>query len=129
MSVITVPRILREKFGDEVVEALLDVINLNEPSKDLATKADIANLRTELKTDIAKLDGKIDSVKIALDLKIDNLKTALEGKSDSVKTGLEGNIRDLGWKQKLYFLILLFAMLLTNPKAMDLLGKLLGPVK
>ncbi|MBF0564406.1 MAG: hypothetical protein HQK89_04105 [Nitrospirae bacterium] len=89
MSVITVPRILRDKFGDEAMEAFVDVINKNEPSKDYSTKADIANLRTELKTDII----------------------------------------DIGWKQKLYFLILLFVMLLTNPKAIDLLGKLLGIVK
>ena len=115
---ITVPRVLREKFGDEAVEALVDVIDMNEPSKDLATKADLANLRTELKTDIAKLDGKIDSVKIELN-----------GKIDSVKIELKGEIRDLGWKQKLYFLILLFVMLLTNPKAMDLLGRLLGLLK
>ncbi|MBF0556771.1 MAG: hypothetical protein HQK96_19830 [Nitrospirae bacterium] len=108
---ITIPRVLRDKLGDEASEALVDVINMNEPSKDLATKADLANLRTELKTDIAKLDGKID-----------NVKTALEGKLDTIKIEIEG-------KQKLYFLILLFVMLLTNPKAIDLLGKLLGLVK
>ncbi|MBF0566486.1 MAG: hypothetical protein HQK89_14745 [Nitrospirae bacterium] len=55
MSVITIPRILREKFGDEAVEALVDVFNRSESSKDCATKADFANLRTELKTDIANL--------------------------------------------------------------------------
>jgi hypothetical protein len=96
MSVITIPRILIEKFGDEVVEALVDVINKNESSADLATKADLANLKTELKTDIARLEGRI--------------------------IGIE-------WKQKLYFLILLFVIIITNPRALDLIAKLPGIVK
>ncbi|KWT84190.1 hypothetical protein ASN18_1943 [Candidatus Magnetominusculus xianensis] len=32
-------------------------------------------------------------------------------------------------KTRIYFLILLFVMLLTNPKALDLIAKLFGLVK
>jgi hypothetical protein len=85
MSVITIPRILREKLGDDGAEALVEVLNKSENSKGLATTTDIARL--------------------------------------------EGEMIELKWKQKLYFLILLFVIIITNPKALDIIGKLLGLAK
>jgi hypothetical protein len=52
MSVIAIPRVLREKLGDDGAEALVEIINKSETSKELATKADlseeIGNLRVEI---------------------------------------------------------------------------------
>ncbi|MBF0567033.1 MAG: hypothetical protein HQK89_17545 [Nitrospirae bacterium] len=65
----------------------------SESKKELATKSDLVNLKTELKADLQLLEIKLES------------------------------------KLRLYFLILAFLIILTNPKALDLLGKLLGLVK
>lgn len=42
---------------------------------------------------------------------------------------LEGKMDAIEWKMKLYFIALLFVILLTSPKALDLAGKLLGLAK
>ncbi|MBF0566913.1 MAG: hypothetical protein HQK89_16935 [Nitrospirae bacterium] len=89
MSVISIPRVLRDKLGDDASDALVDVINKSESSRSYATTADI---------------------------------TRLEGKIDALEIKLEG-------KMKLYFIILLSGMILSNPRIMDFVGKLLGVIK
>ena len=80
MSVITVPRVLRDKLGDEGADAFVDIINKidSDYRKDLATKADLLLLEA---------------------------------------------------KVRLYFILLAVLIILTNPKAIELFGKLLGLVK
>ncbi|MEO5361285.1 MAG: hypothetical protein H7843_12710 [Nitrospirota bacterium] len=50
MSVIAIPKSLREKLGDEATEDLVKVINEADSAsrKDVATKEDIANLKAEI---------------------------------------------------------------------------------
>ncbi|MBF0458157.1 MAG: hypothetical protein HQK99_09710 [Nitrospirae bacterium] len=76
MSVITIPRVLREKLGEDGVDALLTVfseVSLNTRTdlatksdiKDMATKSDLKDLATALrqemasKEDLAKLETKL----------------------------------------------------------------------
>ncbi|MBF0607060.1 MAG: coiled-coil domain-containing protein [Candidatus Magnetobacterium sp. LHC-1] len=57
MSVITIPRILREKLGDEAVEAFAKVISEAglDTRRDLATKEDLFKVETRLKENITKV--------------------------------------------------------------------------
>lgn len=57
MSVITIPKPLREKLGEEATDSLVEVFNKIEPdtakikfelSKELATKADLSEVRVEI---------------------------------------------------------------------------------
>ncbi|MBF0318196.1 MAG: hypothetical protein HQL01_00115 [Nitrospirae bacterium] len=50
MSVIAIPKSLREKLGDEATEDLVKVINEVDSSsrKDLATKADLESAKSEM---------------------------------------------------------------------------------
>lgn len=68
MSVIAIPKPLREKLGEEATDAFVEVIKELEidSHRGLATKDDIAllkndivNLREELKEDIANLRGEL----------------------------------------------------------------------
>ncbi|MBF0319392.1 MAG: DUF1640 domain-containing protein [Nitrospirae bacterium] len=72
MSVITIPRVLREKLGEEAAEALVDVFNKVEPapakikaelSKELATKADlsleIGKVNERITLEIGKVNERI----------------------------------------------------------------------
>ncbi len=104
-----------------------------EPRTEFATKLDLEILKGELREDIARLDGKIDTVKGELREDI----TRLDGKIDTVKTELNGEIKlvreeiktsnvEITSKIRLYFLILIFTMILLNPKAIDLIAKLIG---
>ena len=66
-----------------VLETRLDAI-----LPTLATKSEIA----EVKTEIARLEGKIDAVNERLEGKIDAVNERLEGKIDAVSERLEGKI-------------------------------------
>ncbi|MBF0319309.1 MAG: hypothetical protein HQL01_05850 [Nitrospirae bacterium] len=61
MSVIAIPKSLREKLGDEASEAFVDIINKvdGESKKELATKADIAALKSDILLLETRLDSKI----------------------------------------------------------------------
>ncbi len=65
MTVISIPKALREKLGDEATDAFVEVIK----AIDLDSRKELAT-----KTDIAKLDGKIDKVKSELDGELNLLK-------------------------------------------------------
>ncbi len=61
MSVISIPKPLREKLGDEATDAFVEVIREIEleSKKELATKDDIR----ALKDDIIKIEGEIKLIK------------------------------------------------------------------
>jgi ribosomal protein L9 len=88
-------RLLKDKLGEQETKALIEAFEevTEQAKKEVATKADISALKSELKSDILL-----------------------------VETRLEAKIR-------LYFIILALLFLITNPKAMDLLSKLIGLAK
>jgi predicted nucleic acid-binding Zn-ribbon protein len=93
---LRVSRILRDKghFTSEQAEALAEA--LGEASQgDLATKADlagvrteIAELKTELKTEIAELRTEIDGVRTELKTEIAELRTELKAEIAEMRTDL-----------------------------------------
>ena len=117
-----------EKKAEEV--ALQKKLEIkDELTKELATKADIARLEGEIQTFKADFEGKISSLKADLEGKISNLKTDLEGKTSALKTDLEGKISVLRMEFRVYFVILIAVIILSSPRAVDLIGKILGVVK
>ncbi|WP_420264502.1 hypothetical protein [Candidatus Magnetominusculus dajiuhuensis] len=71
-----------------------------ELTKELANKEDLAKLEGRLSERISSLEGKINE-----------------------------KFTDMNWRMKVSLLIILFVILLTNPKALDLIAKLFGLVK
>ncbi|MBT9165123.1 MAG: hypothetical protein DDT23_01138 [candidate division WS2 bacterium] len=61
MSVITIPKPLREKLGDEATEAFVSIIREveRETSKGLATKEDIAKINER----ITAIEGELKLIK------------------------------------------------------------------
>ncbi len=68
MPVINVPKVLREKLGEDGVDALLETINAAVNSvrpnlSSLATKEDLVNLEVKLTKEIAEVKTAIANVK------------------------------------------------------------------
>ncbi len=65
MAVITIPKPLRDKLGDEATEGFIEVIEKvdSDARKDLATKADILQVKTEL-------EGELKLIKLMLGILI-----------------------------------------------------------
>lgn len=102
---VEVYELLKPKVGEQEAKSLLRFIEdrtihlvREEIAKGLATKADI----TELKEDIADL------------------------KKDIIR--LEKEILTAKWQTRVYLVAIGALILLTNPKVLDLLGKLVGLV-
>ena len=96
-------------FTEEQARSLSEAIKEAQDfgSKDLTTKSDLQLLKSDLQLLKTELESKIDK----LDTKIDNVSK---------------NIR---LEMKLYFLILAFLIILSNPRALDMISKMLGFVK
>jgi hypothetical protein len=103
-----------ESKGEDV--ALQKKLELkDELTKELASKADVLLVKTELRAEIDKLrvevKGEIDKFRVEVRAEIDKFRIELEA------------------KMRIYFLILLFTIILLNPKSTELLSKLLSLLK
>ncbi|MBV6341982.1 DUF1640 domain-containing protein [Candidatus Magnetobacterium casensis] len=95
MSVITIPRILREKLGDEAVEAFAKVISEAglDTRRDLATKEDLFKVETRLKENITKVKEDVSKTEGRLREDIAKVKEDIaKVKEDVNKT--EGRLRE-----------------------------------
>ncbi len=107
MAVITIPKPLKDKLGDEAADAFVEVVN----EIDLSARQEailIAEERFErrlseevagLKQDILRLEGKIYQVKAELEGKIDQVRAELKGKittsSEALKVELKADKADI----------------------------------
>jgi multidrug resistance efflux pump len=108
----------------------------DELTKELASKADIQVLKTEIQAVRAemqameqRLEAKIELVKKELSGEIDKVKTELEGKIDKVRAELREEILRLDRKFTVLFIILFFTLILFNQNALEFLLKVLGLIK
>jgi len=117
------------KFYEKVVQSFDDKANelalqkklelKDELTKELATKADLLLLRTDLENEIAKtrieIENKIDKTRIELESKIDKTRIDLENKIDKV---------DMKLTMRLNLLIILtiIALTLMNPVVTKLIS-------
>ncbi len=107
---------LKTTLGEDTARGLFGYIN--EIRNGLATKEDIAFIRSELtdvKEKISYLDGKISQVESKLshtDGKVSDLETSL--------ANFRVEIKDDIWKLKLYIILLAVLMLITNSTVLEL---------
>jgi sporulation protein YlmC with PRC-barrel domain len=92
-------------------------------------KADIARLEGMIKSEVARLEGLIKSEVARLDGKIDKLESYMKGEFSLLRAEMKGDNKAMRLEHKIYFLVLLFVMLLSNPKALDLIAKIFGIAK
>jgi hypothetical protein len=148
MALITIPKVLRDKLGDEASEAfvtLVKEINLNSRKDALALAEERFEKRLSIESskinerltfeigkvreDLAKLEGRLNERITMVEGRLNERLTFEIGKVNECITSLEGKVITLRSEIKLYFLILLFVFVLLSPNALELFGKLLGLVK
>jgi len=111
---IKVYEILEDRLGREDAKELVREIESAVEAVAIQKKVEV---RDELSGDLAsKSDLRAEINAVRSDL------TAMEAK-------LERKIDAIEWKLKLYFLILLFAIIIFSPKAVDFIAKLVGVIK
>lgn len=118
MPVITIPKALRDKLGDEAAESFAmllkevehegrkDALVLAEEKFERRLSEEIASLKvsnsevkTELKANIndvkTELDARINEFRAELDTKINKVKADLEARIDKVRADLDARISEV----------------------------------
>ena len=98
-----VKKFTQHGFTEEHAELIVDAIN--DQSDQLATKNDLAMLKTELKADISNLELKLDS-------KISNLDSKIEYEISEVKSEIKAINTNIKWIMAISLLIV--GILLKN---------------
>ncbi|MDI6794061.1 MAG: hypothetical protein QME81_14570 [bacterium] len=142
-SAVAVYEKLRPTVGEEGARVLVEYVD-SKIEKTAVTKLDLEQVNNTLRAQIIevekRLEAKIADVENRLEAKIAGVESRLEAKITEVDNNLraliaevekrlEARIITLEWKMKLYFLALGALIIITNPKIMDLLAKLLGIIK
>jgi len=107
--------------------------------RDMVTRAEFANFRGEIKGEISSLRGdlkgeiasiraehKDDIASCRLELKDDiaNTRSELKNEITILRTKDIAEVKDGIWKLKLFIVLLGILVILTNPKVIELVGKL-----
>ncbi len=113
------------ELGLEVMEKRAEELALqkklelrDELTKELASKADIQVLKTEIQT----VRAEMQAMEERLEAKIDKVRTELSAK-------IENEILKLDRKFTIMFIILFFTLILFNQNALEFLLKVLGLIK
>ncbi|MEW5766736.1 MAG: hypothetical protein AB1797_03805 [bacterium] len=88
-------------------------------------EAEIQGIRSE----IQRLEGKLGTEIKRLEDKLDGAIQQLRAEMREMEARLRVEIRDVQWKTKLYFGAIAALIIITNPRVMDMLAKLLGIIK
>ena len=91
-----VKKFTQHGFTEEHAELIVDAIN--DQNDQLATKNDLAMLKTELKADISNLELKLDS-------KISNLDSKIEYEISEVKSEIKAINTNIKWIMAISLLI------------------------
>ena len=153
-NAVEVYELLKPKIGEQEAKSLLHFIEdrtvylvRDEIAKGLATKEDIARLEKATKEDIARLERvtkediaavkediaavKEDIARLEMVTKEDIARLEMATKEDTNRLekqiiGLSQELRNLEWRMRIYLVAIGALIVITNPKVLDLLGKLIG---
>ncbi|HID62882.1 MAG TPA: hypothetical protein EYP49_09125 [Anaerolineae bacterium] len=135
-SVVGVYELLKPRIGEQEAKSLLHFIEdrtvhlvRDKIAKGLAAKEDIAHLERVTREDIACLE-RVTREDIAA-VKEDIARLEIATKEDSARlekkiVGLGQELRNLEWRMRIYLVAIGALIVITNPKVLDLLGKLIG---
>jgi len=114
---IDIFRLLEDKIGREEAIKVSSAIELSLETIENKAKDIALQKKLELKDELSKeLATKADLQLVRAEIQ-------------QVKTELEAKIDKSFAQSKLYFVILLCAILITNPKSLELIAKILGVIK
>lgn len=126
---------LKLKVGEDGAVAILDYVD-SKVEETAVTKLDLARVESSLGTEIQKVESNLGVEIHNLRVEIQRVENKFEAAIQQVRAEireLESRIdikmNSLEWKMKLHSLALGALIVVTNPKVLDILGKLLGIIK
>ena len=119
---------LEERLGREEAKKVVEVIEKSFEAIEKRAEEVALQKKLEIKDELTKeLATKADIVRLEGELQ--SFKSDIEGKISNLRTDIEGKISVLKMEFRVYFVVLLAVIILSSPRAVDLIGKILGVVK
>lgn len=117
VTAVELYKALSGKIGDREAELLVEFVE-SSVKEAAATKEDLLRSETTLREEILAVEGR---------LRQEILRVQSEFREDINR--LDRRIADLEWKMKLYFAVIAALIIFTNPKVMEIAGRIFGFVK
>jgi hypothetical protein len=92
-------------------------------------KVKLGEAETKILIDTIEEAGKSSRIEYKDDLKAIRAEMATKADLAELRAELRGEFKSLRLEMKLYFLIMIFVIFLTNPKAIDLIARIFGILK
>lgn len=139
VTAVEIYKALSGKIGDREAELLVEFVE-SSVKEAAATKEDLVRSETALREDLLRSENalreEISAVESRLRKEISGLEMAFRQEISGVETRLtqeinrlDRRITDMEWKMKLYFAVIAALIILTNPKVMEIAGRIFGFVK
>ena len=119
---------IRVKLGEEESRALLDYVDARI-EKEAVTKLDLKETEESIRNDMQEMENSLrsDMQKIAGNMQ--EMESSLRSDMQKMESSLRSEIRDIEWRSKLYFILLGALIIVTNPKVLELIGRVIGLIK
>jgi len=156
-STVEVYEKIRVKLGEEEARALLDYVDARI-EREAVTKLDLKetedSLRSEmqemenglrndmqkivgnvqemensLRSDMQKIVGNVQGVENSLRSDMQKMENSLRSDMQKMENSLRGEMKDIEWRSKLYFILIGALIIITNPKVLELIGRVMGFVR
>jgi predicted nucleic acid-binding Zn-ribbon protein len=116
---------LMERRADEI--ALQKKVELrSELVNELATKAELNAVKTELKADIENLRTELKGIRAEFRSEIENVRLEFRGEIAKVRTELQSQIDKLNMKLNFLIILVIIVLTLMNPVVAELIKKWAG---
>ena len=149
-STIEVYDKIRVKLGEDESRALLDYVDariekeavtkldLKETEDSIGSdmqemenslRSDMQEMKNSLRNDMQEMEDSLrnDMQKIAGNMQ--EMESSLRSDMQKMESSLRSEIRDIEWRSKLYFILLGALIIVTNPKVLELIGRVIGLIK
>jgi predicted nucleic acid-binding Zn-ribbon protein len=116
---------LMERRADEI--ALQKKVELrSELVNELATKAELNAVKTELKADIENLRTELKGMRAEFRSELENVRLEFRGEIAKVRTELQSQIDKLNMKLNFLIILVIIVLTLMNPVVAELIKKWAG---
>lgn len=117
---------MRKKAESLAVEKKLEI--RDELTKELATKTDLLRVEAKFEGEIKSIRQEIQTVRQEIQTVRQEIQTVRQ-EIQTVKAEIEGKISNLKMEFRAYFVVIIAMIILSSPRAIDLVSRLLGVFK
>ena len=127
-STVEVYEKIRVKLGEEEARALLDYVDARI-EREAVTKLDLKETEDSLRSEMQKIVGNVQEVENSLRSDMQKMENSLRSDMQKMENSLRSEMKDIEWRSKLYFILIGALIIITNPKVLELIGRVMGLVR